>query len=138
MYDIEPHVAEIYDQQQTFTDDIELLRKLIGDCNPLRILEPFCGTGRILIPLANDGHSLVGLDQANGLLNCAHEKITRLSDEVQRRITLTEADVTIDDWPKDFDLVILGNNCFYELATPEEQERCITCAVTSLKSGGYV
>lgn len=138
IYDVEPHIAEVYDQIETFTDDVELLQDLIGKHNPLRILEPFCGTGRILIPLANDGHSLVGLDQARGLLDCAHEKITQLSDEVQRRITLVEADVTTDEWPKDFDLVILGGNCLYELATPEEQERCITCAVTSLKSGGHV
>ena len=138
MYDVEPHVAEVYDQYQTFTDDVKLLQKLIGNHNPLRILEPFCGTGRILIPLANDGHSLVGLDQAKGLLDRAHEKIDQLSDEMQCRITLTKADVTTDEWPKDFDLVILANNCFYELATPEEQERCITCAAASLKSGGHV
>ncbi len=68
IYNIEPHVAEVYDQQQTFTDDIELLKRLIGDRSLLCILEPFCGTGRILIPLAEDGHNLVGLDQAKGLV----------------------------------------------------------------------
>ena len=120
MYDVEPHIVEVYDQQETSADDVELLRSLIGNRGPLRILEPFCGTGRIFIPLAGDGHSLVGLDQASGLLNCAHKKSTQLSDEVQCRITLAEADVTTDEWPKDFDLVILGGNCLYELATPEE------------------
>ena len=52
MYDIEPHIAEIYDQVEIYHDDVELIRKLIGGRGPLRILEPFCGTGRILIPLA--------------------------------------------------------------------------------------
>ncbi|MBA7702108.1 hypothetical protein ES703_110865 [subsurface metagenome] len=138
MYDAEPHIAEVYDQIEALTEDVEIVRSLIGNRGPLCILEPFCGTGRILIPLADDGHSLVGLDQARGMLDRAHEKITQLSDEVRCRITLDEVDVTTDEWPKDFDLVILGGNCLYELATPEEQERCITCAATSLKSGGYV
>jgi len=57
-YDIEPHIAEIYDQVETYTDDLYLIRRLIGGRVPLRILEPFCGTGRILIPLALDGHTL--------------------------------------------------------------------------------
>jgi hypothetical protein len=54
MYDVEPHVAGIYDQSETYTDDVKLIRCLIGERGPWRILEPFCGTGRILIPLAAD------------------------------------------------------------------------------------
>ena len=138
MYDIEPHIAEIYDQSETYTDDVELIRNLIGGRGPLRILEPFCGTGRILIPLALDGHELVGLDQARGMLDRAWAKISQLPQEVQRRITLFEADVTCEKWPEGFDLVILGANCFYELATPQEQERCIISAAASLNSGGHV
>ena len=61
-YDLDPHVAEIYDQVETETDDIELIRTLITGKGVLRILEPFCGTGRILIPLALDGQEIVGLD----------------------------------------------------------------------------
>ncbi len=138
MYDIEPHIAEIYNQIETYTDDVELVRNLIGERGPLRILEPFCGTGRILIPLALDGHRLVGLDQAQGMLARARAKTRRLPREVQRRITLSEADVTCEEWPQGFDLVILGGNCFYELATPQEQEGCIISAAASLNPGGYV
>jgi len=138
MYDVEPHVAEIYDQIETYTDDIELLRRLIGKRGPLRILEPFCGTGRLLIPLALDGHALVGLDQAQGMLARARAKIARLPAEVQARITLAQADVTSAEWPQGFALVILGGNCFYELATPQEQEQCLISAAASLHPGGYV
>ena len=138
VYDIESHIAEIYDQTQAFYNDIELILKLIGDNGPLHILEPFCGTARILIPLVYDGHSLVGLDQAQGMLDLAYEKIKQLPEELQSRITLSNADVTSEEWPRNFDLVILGDNCFYEMATPEEQERCIVCASKSLKSGGHV
>jgi len=138
LYDIEPHVAEVYDQTETYTDDVGLIRTLIGERGPLRILEPFCGTGRILVPLVLDGHELVGLDQAKGMLAHARTKISQLPGEAQRRITLTEADVTCEKWPQGFDLVILGGNCFYELATPQEQEGCIVSAATSLNPGGYV
>lgn len=138
MYDVEPHVAEIYDQIETYTDDVELIRKLVGEYGPLWILEPFCGTGRILVPLALDGHEIVGLDQAKGMLARAQTKIHQLPEDVQRRITLTKADVTQEAWPQGFDLVVLGGNCFYELATPEEQERCIVSAAASLNPGGYV
>ncbi len=31
MYDVEPHIAEIYDQVETETDDVALIRRLIGD-----------------------------------------------------------------------------------------------------------
>jgi len=138
MYDIESHIAEVYDQSETYTDDVELIRNLIGERGHLRILEPFCGTGRILIPLALDGHDLVGLDQAKGMLARAWAKVRQLPWEVQRRITLAEADVTREEWPKGFDLVILGGNCFYELATPQEQEGCIIFAAASLNPGGHV
>jgi SAM-dependent methyltransferase len=138
MYDIEPHIAEIYDQVEAYTDDIALIRRLLGGREHLRILEPFCGTGRILVPLALDGHELVGLDQARGMLARARIKIGRLPEGVQRRITLIEADVTRETWPHGFDLVVLGGNCFYEPATAEEQEEYIGSAAASLNRGGYV
>ena len=136
LYDFDPHIAELYDQQETDADDIALIRKLVRDFGPLRILELFCGTGRILIPLAQDGHRVVGLDQAEGMLERAREKICLLPSEVQRRIRLRRSDVVTDTWPSGFDLVILGGNCFYELATPQEQENCVISAASSLVAGG--
>ena len=47
MYDIDAHEAEVYDQVETYSNDIELIRRLPGNCARLRILEPFCGIGRI-------------------------------------------------------------------------------------------
>ncbi|UCH43629.1 MAG: class I SAM-dependent methyltransferase [Dehalococcoidales bacterium] len=138
IYDIEPHLAEVYDQSEIYQDDVELIRDLIGDRKPLRILEPFCGTGRILLPLAVDGHQLYGFDQAKGMLDRARMKVGQLPAEAQQRVTLTVADAIGTPWPRGFDLVILGCNCLYELATPEEQERCIISAAGSLNPGGYV
>ena len=138
MYDVDSHVPEIYDQGENYTDDVMLVRRLIAGRGPWRILEPFCGTGRILIPLACDGHELVGLDQAEKMLDRARAKVADLPEEVRGRIALYWADVTEHTWPGGFDLVLLGANCFYELATPEEQERCIASAAAALRPGGYV
>lgn len=138
VYDFDLRIAELYDQSETSVDDVALILSLINGLGPLRILEPFCGTGRILIPLALAGHELVGLDQSRGMLARAEGKVERLPAEVQERISLIEADVTGREWPKGFDVVILGGNCLYELATAEEQEGCIVSAAQALKPGGAV
>ena len=35
VYDVRPHIAEIYDQTDAYTDDVELIRSLIGGHGPL-------------------------------------------------------------------------------------------------------
>jgi len=137
-YDLDSHIAEIYDQEEDHIDDVEFLRRLLGQRSPLRILEPFCGTGRILIPLAQDGHELIGFDRAQGMLDRAAMKIARLPEEVRRRITLHRADVLTVEWPGDCDLVILGANCLYEFGSAEDQEQCIRSAAKSLREGGFL
>lgn len=137
-YDLDRYGAEWYDQHETYTDDIELIRRLIDGRGPLRVLEAFCGTGRILIPLAQDGHQITGLDRSKAMLDRARMKIDQMPEEARRRVSLIEGDVITNDWPQGFDLVILGGNCFYELATPEEQEHCIASASAALNPGGYL
>lgn len=157
-YDLDPHIAEIYDRLETYHDDADLLLSLIlnkqnkaqgreplspapfplGGGETLRILEPFCGTGRILIPLAEQGHTLVGLDQAAGMLARARQKLAPYPAEVQNRVTLRQMDVLKAAWPSGFDLMILGGNCLYELATPEEQELVIRSAAAALNPGGCI
>ncbi len=137
-YDVDPHVAELYDLYETGRDDVALIRRLIGASGPLRVLEPFCGTGRIVLPLALDGHTLVGLDRAESMLRRARDRIEALPSDAAARVSLSQVDVTTAAWPQGFDLVVLGGNCLYELATPAEQEACIARAAGSLKSGGHV
>ena len=138
MYDIDEHVSELYDRQESGTDDVGLIRRLIADAGPLRVLEPLCGTGRILVPLVLDGHTGVGLDRSRVLLDRVRGKLRELPVDAQQRLGLVEPDVLAGDWPRPFDLVILGGNFLYELATPEEQELCIARASLSLKTGGYL
>ena len=143
-YDYDAVIAEAYDLYETQTDDVALIRRLLAGLpavagrGRLRILEPFCGTGRILIPLAQDGHEMAGLDQSAHMLARARGKIEALGAEVIRQISLIHADATTDPWPGGFDLVLLGGNCFYELASPQEQEGCIASAAAALKSGAFV
>ena len=138
MYDLDPHVAEIYDKTETKTEDVALIRRLIGARQRLRLLEPFCGTGRILLPLAHNGHTVVGLDRAQAMLDHAAAKMGDLPLAARERITVLRADVLQERWPRGFDLVILGGNCLYELATPQEQARVIAPAAAALRRGGHL
>lgn len=138
LYDFDIHIAEIYDQNENHTQDVELLRNLLNKKGKLNILEPFCGTGRMLIPLALDGHTLYGMDQSMSMLQLAQKKIDQLPGDVQKRIELECADVTNENWTVGFDLVILGFNCLYELATAGEQEFCIFQASRACKPRGYI
>jgi len=138
LYNLDSHIAEIYDKSEVSTDDVQLIRQLIGERKSLRILEPFCGTGRILIPLVCEGHTLVGIDQAGGMLNRCAQKSSQLPESVRQRITLLQADAVKDEWSSGFDLVLLGGNCFYELATSGEQEGVIRSTARALKPGGHV
>jgi SAM-dependent methyltransferase len=141
VYDIDEHVAELYDQQITDSADLAFIRGLIAQHAPgrrLRILEPFCGSGRLLLPLAQDGHTLTGLEQSQGMLGLARRKAAALPPEVQARITLHEMDVTRKAWPAGNDLLILAGNCFYELGEPVQQEGLIRTALDALNPGGWL
>ena len=139
MYSIDPHIAEIYDRSENYTDDVDLILRLMqaeahdrpGAWN---IFEPFCGTGRILVPLAQAGHRLTGSDQSKMFLESCRRKL----HEAGLQAELIEGDVITDPWPSGFDLLVLGGNCLYELATVEEQEHCIRAAAGALKPGGML
>lgn len=131
------YIVEIYDRTETQRDDVALVKSLVGN-RPAKILEPFCGNGRILIPLAEAGYEIMGMDVSDQFLRSLDERIRRLPDEVQACASFRKSDVIADEWPTGFDVVILGANCFYELATPEEQEHCIEAAAGALVSGGFL
>jgi SAM-dependent methyltransferase len=138
-FDVDPHVAEIYDRVEYGRDDVAFILRLAAGLGPLKVLEPFCGSGRVLLPLAEAGYRVTGLDSSRAMLARGREKAARLPEEVRQRLELVEMDVTCwEDWPTGFDLVILGGNGLYELATPEEQASCVAAAAASLRPGGHV
>jgi len=131
-----PLLAELYDRTETYTDDIELVRTLIGKSKPLNILECFSGTGRIVVPLARDGHMITGIEIAPAMNARAAAKVLRLGRDVQGRVKLNVQDVLDGQWGYGYDLVIMGGNAFYELPSAETQERCIRFARGALVVGG--
>jgi SAM-dependent methyltransferase len=138
LYDQDRHIAEIYDITESYSDDVDLLRWLLGNSGPLHIREPFCGTGRIAIPLAEDGHSLVGTDISEGMVARAIAKTNSLPTNVQNRLSFGVEDALASPWGTGFDLVILGANCLYELSSATDQAKCIERAADCLKEGGFV
>jgi SAM-dependent methyltransferase len=131
-------LAELYDRHETYTDDVELIRRLIGGCGPLNVLECFCGTGRIALPLAQDGHRVTGIDIAAAMLARARAKTDALGPEVGGRVNWKCRDVLSGEWGTGFDLVILGGNAFYELPSAAMQERCIALAAESSSPRGFL
>jgi len=134
LYDVESHVPEIYDQEETQTHDVEFIMKLLRDANCSTILEPFCGTGRILLPLAEDGYEIVGIDSSAGMLGRLREKLHKLPESVQERINIIQSNLISSDWPKGFDAVLLAGNCLYELADIAEQQEIVRKAAGSLNA----
>lgn len=134
----DPILAEIFDRDETSTEDVDLIRKLIQGSDPLNILECFSGTGRILIPLACDGHRVTGIEIAEAMNARAASNVVSLTKEIQDRIALIVDDVLGVEWGKGYDVVIFGGNCLYELPSPEAQEECIRRAAEALVQGGYL
>ncbi len=137
-YSADPHIAEIYDQRETQTSDIELVSSLIGSRTELAIFEPFCGTGRIAIPLARSGHHVIALDESQGMLDRLKLRLSQETPEVQGRVGIIASPVFAADWPDQQDVVILGGNCFYEVNFSDEQRALIHRAASALREGGYV
>lgn len=137
-YDVEFHIAELYDNQESSSHDVDLIIELLSQYECNNILEPFCGTGRILLPIAEKGFRVTGIDSSKVMLNQLKNKIEAKPSQVRNRIEVIRADLTECTWPKGYDAIILGGNCFFELAELREQERVLQKAYDSVRKGGYI
>jgi SAM-dependent methyltransferase len=137
-YSADVHIAELYDQHETQTDDVQLICQLIGGRTDLTIFEPFCGTGRIAIPLAQHGHRLICLDEAEGMLQRFRQKLQSQPGDVQNRVEMVHLPVFAHEWPANLDVVLLGGNCFYEVSSSDEQRALVHRAADALAPGGHV
>ncbi len=66
--------ADMYDLNETYTDDVELALMLMGT-TPKEVLEIACGSGRFLVPMAKAGHDVTGLDFDEYMLEKIAHKI---------------------------------------------------------------
>lgn len=129
-------VADMYDQNETQTDDVDFLLSVIGQ-QPKRILEIACGSGRILVPLAMAGHCVTGLDFDECMLARILPKAKGL-----KNIAWCKADVIRDDWGSDFDAVVLAGNILFNIISDmdyeEAQRLLVQKASAALVPGGHI
>jgi len=133
---IEGLSAELYDQHETETEDVEFILSVIGE-HPKRILEVCCGSGRILVPLAKSGHDVTGFDIDESMMSRISVKATGIEN-----IKWHKANAVYDDWGMGFDVVILAGNILFNIESDMDhqkaQELFIQKAANALISGGYV
>lgn len=127
--------ADMYDLNETYTDDVEFALTLMG-ASSKKILEIACGSGRLLVPVAKAGHDVTGLDFDEYMLGKIADKVTN------EKITWNKADVICDDWGTGFDIVILGANFLYNIVSDmnyeQAQELMIWKSANALAIGGHV
>lgn len=109
-------VADMYDQNETETDDVDFLLSIVGR-QPKQILEIACGSGRILVPLAKAGYTVTGLDFDEYMLAKIPPKANGL-----KNIAWRKADVIHDDWGAGFDAVVLAGNILFNIISDMEYE----------------
>jgi len=128
--------AELYDQHETQTEDIDFILEFIGN-EPKKVLEACCGSGRILVPLAKAGHDVTGFDADETMMDRIPAKAAGL-----KNITWYKADAVHDDWGTGYDVVVLAGNILFNIVSDMEykkaQELFIKKAAAALAPGGYV
>lgn len=132
MYD---QIATYYDLTHAdLTADIPFILKLAQQSGG-SVLELGCGSGRLLLPLARAGQNVMGLDNSVVMLARAQARLAQEPDEVRRRVTLVEADMT--GWEGDgrFALIFIPYNTFMHLDSPQAAA-ALKRARTLLQPGG--
>jgi SAM-dependent methyltransferase len=136
-YDAHPEIPELYDHVPLYRDRkdvafyLDLCRAAGGD-----VLELGCGTGRILIPAAEAGYTITGLDQSGFMLERCRTKLRTLAPEVQKRVTLVEADMTNFSLGRTFALAIVPFRPLQHLVSVDEQLNFLACVHRHLMPDG--
>ncbi len=128
--------AQMYDENETETDDVEYALSVIGS-TPKRILEIACGSGRFLIPMAKAGHDVTGLDFDKNMLDKIAYKSTDTANMHYRM-----SDVIHDDWGTEYEVVLLAANFLLNIVSDMDyskaQELVIRKAYAALTNGGHL
>ena len=92
---------------------------------PSPILEIGCGTGRITIPVAQVGCDITGIDNSEGLLQVAENKVKNLK-ALAGNIKFVNADMRDFSFDKKFNLTIIPYRAFLHMHTVEDQKKTLT------------
>lgn len=135
--------AEEYDleYQSQSEQDVPFWRELVLRYLPQRALELACGSGRIGLELLRSpgDFSLEGLDISEDMLTAYRRKLSRESEELQRRVTLHAGDMCDYQLPHkgEFDLIFLPFNSIAHLYEVEQQLAAFTNTCDHLAPGGH-
>ncbi|MEK7434612.1 MAG: class I SAM-dependent methyltransferase [Cyanobacteriota bacterium] len=99
------------------------------------ILELGCGTGRITIPIAQSGLDIVGIDNSEGLLKEANEKVSKIKN-LPGNVEFLYGDMRDFSLEKKFDLIIIPYRAFLHLHTPEDQKKTLRNIHNHLNENG--
>ena len=131
--------AYIYERQEDYTQDVELLLRVLDEQSgaSLNILEVACGGGRIAVPLARAGHRVTGFDADEHMLMRCYVRADDLGN-----LRVFKADAVLDDWGEGYDAVILGANFLINIESGEDyakaQETVVLKAGAALVPGGFL
>jgi SAM-dependent methyltransferase len=136
-YNAHPELPELYDHVPLYRDRkdlafyVDLCRAAHGE-----VLELGCGTGRLLIPAAEAGCTITGLDQSGFMLKRCREKLLARAPEVQKRVTLVEADMTNFNLDRSYGLATVPFRPLQHLVSVAEQLSLLACVHRHLQPGG--
>ena len=136
-YDAHPEIGELYDHVTVYRERkdvafyLDLCRAATGE-----VLELGCGTGRILIQAAEAGCTITGLDGSRSMLDRCRVRLLALAPEVQKRVTLVEADMPTFSLGRTFALATVPFRPLQHLVSVEEQLSFLACVHRHLKPGG--
>lgn len=137
-YYFDPDVASAYDaetngSQPVVVDDIPFYVALAREAAAAghAVLELGCGTGRVTIPIARAGADVVGLDNAEPMLDVARRKA---GDSPNPR--WVHAEMAGFELDQRFGLAIIPFRSFLLLLTVEEQKACLARIHAHLIEGG--
>lgn len=100
------------------------------------VLEIGVGTGRVAAAVAQAGVDVVGIDISPSMLERARE--TLVTEEVEDRVTLVEADMRDFSIDRSFPLAILPYRVFAHARTTDEQVATLAAIRDHLDPGGRI
>ncbi|HUT04180.1 MAG TPA: class I SAM-dependent methyltransferase [bacterium] len=137
VYEYESFLSEYYDLVPGYAKRAD--RNFYVDAARLasgKTLELGCGTGRILIPTAQAGCEIVGLDISESMLATCRKNLLEQPDDVQKRVTTVQRDMTNFDLKERFSLITAPFRSFSHLIPVKEQLFCLDCVRRHLLPGG--
>jgi ubiquinone/menaquinone biosynthesis C-methylase UbiE len=101
-----------------------------------KVLEIGCGTGRILIPAAREGAEITGLDRSPRMLAQCTARVAEEPPEVQRKVTLVQADMRNFDLGRQFSIIMIPFRPLQHLVAVSEQISALRAMHRHLEPGG--